>query len=215
MFDLKTELYQDSISRLPTKGQQIIGYQNETSIVVYQAYKKSIAAFAVATQTLGGPDFSYSRMSWIKPNFLWMMFRCGWAEKENQEAVLAITISKTFFTEISHNSVMSSFDAAFYHNHETWRNEMNEKPVRQQWDPDHDPYGNKLARRAIQLGLKGELLEKFGTQEIIRIEDITPFVKQQKKLLDNGQLASLEIPYETIFAIEDPVLSKKIGISAD
>ena len=72
---LKTELYPESIARLPKSGQQIIGYQNEDSIVVYQAYKKNIAEFAVKNQILGGPEFSYNRMSWIKPNFLWMMFR--------------------------------------------------------------------------------------------------------------------------------------------
>src|SRR5690349_9880256 len=103
MFGLKTELYQESIKRLPVSGQRIIAYQDETSIVVYQAYKKSIAEFAVANQCLGGAEFSYSRMSWIKPNFLWMMFRCGWAAKENQEAVLAIKVSKKFFVEILEN----------------------------------------------------------------------------------------------------------------
>ncbi|MFT5999906.1 MAG: hypothetical protein ACI81P_002365 [Neolewinella sp.] len=39
----------------------------------------------MAHQQLGGPAFSYQRMSWIKPNFLWMMYRCGWAKKQDQE----------------------------------------------------------------------------------------------------------------------------------
>jgi len=215
MFDLRTKLYHESVERLPTKGQQIFGYQDETSIVIYQAYKRSIAEFAVVNQTLGGPDFSYNRMSWIKPNFLWMMFRCGWAEKENQEAVLAITISKAFFIEILHNSVISFFNSDHYDNHDTWKNELNLKLVRLQWDPDHDPFGNKLSRRAIQLGLKGELLKKFGTDQIKSIKDITPFVRQQKKLLDSGQLDSLVIPYETVLEISDPVLTKRIGIRVD
>jgi len=215
MFDLRTELYPDSVERLPTKGQQIIGCQDETSIVVYQAYKKSIAEFAVATQTLGGPDFSYNRMSWIKPNFLWMMFRCGWAEKENQEAVLAITISKSFLVEVLHNSVISSFDADYYDNHDAWKHELNLKQGRLQWDPDHDPFGNKLSRRAIQLGIKGDLLEKFGTKEIKSIKDMTPFVKEQKNLLGSGELKSLMIPYETVFEIDDASLARKIGIRVD
>ena len=29
--------------------------------------------------------------------------------------------------------------------------------VRLQWDPDHDPEGGKCERRAIQLGLKGQV----------------------------------------------------------
>jgi hypothetical protein len=210
--DLETELYQESVKRLPSIGQQIIGYQNETSIVVYQAYKKSIAEFAVLNQILGGPEFSYNRMSWIKPNFLWMMFRCGWAEKENQDVVLAITISKTFFIEVLHNAAISSFSSGLHDNYEEWRRDLRLKQARLQWDPDHDPFGNKLPRRAIQLGLQGELLEKFGKSEIQNIKDITPFVRLQKNLLDSGQTQILTIPYETVFEISDPLLSNRIGI---
>ena len=51
----------------------------------------------------GGPLFSYSRMSWIKTNFLWMMYRSGWGSKVNQEMVLAVRISRNGFdTILSH-----------------------------------------------------------------------------------------------------------------
>jgi hypothetical protein len=91
MKPLHLENYQHSIEQLPTKGQQLIAHtfeaikedKEEEYIVFYQAYKPSIAKFAVENQFLGGADFSYNRMSWIKPNFLWMMYRCGWAAKEN------------------------------------------------------------------------------------------------------------------------------------
>lgn len=79
-----TELYNQSLQRLPKTGQHILGHQDEKLFVVYQAYKNSIADFAVKNQYLGGTDYSYTRMSWIKPNFLWMMYRCGWAEKETR-----------------------------------------------------------------------------------------------------------------------------------
>ena len=46
---------------------------------------------AVANQTfLKCKDYSTTRMTWIKPNFLWMMYRSGWAEKKGQENILAI-----------------------------------------------------------------------------------------------------------------------------
>lgn len=70
MFEFNTELYSQAQKRLPQTGQQIIGYQEEDTIIVYQAYRKTIADFAVANQYFGGPDYSYNRMSWIKPNFL-------------------------------------------------------------------------------------------------------------------------------------------------
>ncbi|WP_425365083.1 DUF4291 family protein [Eubacterium ruminantium] len=39
-----------------------------------------IANEAVAKGAFGS-HFSMNRMSWIKPSFLWMMYRCGWCGK--------------------------------------------------------------------------------------------------------------------------------------
>ena len=36
-------------------------------------------------------------MTWIKPSFLWMMYRCGWGLKEGQETVLAVEITREGF----------------------------------------------------------------------------------------------------------------------
>lgn len=209
---ISTELYNQSLQRLPKKGQHILGHQDEKLIVVYQAYKNSIADFAVKNQFLGGPDYSYSRMSWIKPNFLWMMYRCGWSEKENQERVLAFWVDKIDFESILKEAVLSSFNQKYYDNHDQWKNELNIKEVRLQWDPDHDPFGNKIERRAIQLGLKGNVLEKFGRHQIKKIEDITDFVKQQKQFVDNKQLDKLSVPIETIFKMADDKENARIGI---
>jgi len=67
---------------------------------VYQAYKPEIANFAVRNGFFGGAKFSFERMSWIKPNFLWMMYRSGWATKEGQENILAVKLKRSFFEEI-------------------------------------------------------------------------------------------------------------------
>lgn len=208
-----TEKYIESLLRLPENGQCILGHQSEELIVVYQAYKKSIADSSVENQCLGGAEFSYNRMSWIKPNFLWMMFRCGWAEKENQESVLALWITKTDFENILNQAVYSSFTSQHYDNHDLWRKELDSKEVRLQWDPDHDPLGNKLERRAIQLGLKGKVLENFGQQQIKKVEDITDFVREQKSHLDNNRLDELIVPIETVYQPSDKVLSDKLGIN--
>ena len=48
----------------------------------------------------GGDKFSFSRMSWIKTNFLWMMYRCGWTSKPGQEHVLAVRITHEGFNTI-------------------------------------------------------------------------------------------------------------------
>ena len=84
-------------------------YDNNT-IRVYQAYNAEIAEEALKLGTFGS-HFSLTRMTWIKPSFLWMMYRCGWAEKENQERVLAIDIKREAFDEIVRKSVLSSYKA--------------------------------------------------------------------------------------------------------
>ncbi len=211
--EIDIERYKESLTRLPEVGQHILAHQTQGLLVVYQAYKKSIADFAVKNQFLGGPDYSYSRMSWIKPNFLWMMYRCGWAEKENQERVLALWITRSDFEEILAKAVFSSFNKNYYGSHEHWRNHLQSGEVRLQWDPDHDPYGNKLQRRAIQLGLKEEALKTFGKDQIKRIEDITDFVKTQKQLLGNNGIEKLFIPVETVLKDFNPELRERIGIS--
>ena len=53
-------------------------------------------------------------MSWIKPNFLWMMYRCGWATKEGQEVVLALWLRRAGFNELLASAVPSSHDPHRY-----------------------------------------------------------------------------------------------------
>ena len=180
--NFQTQSYPEYQARLPENGRHILGYQDEETIWVYQAYKKSIADFAVRNQALGGPEFSYSRMSWIKPNFLWMMFRSGWASNENQESILALQILKTDFKSILGEGVFTSFNPFAYASHEAWQAQLAQKSVRLQWDPDHDPAGNPLSRRAIQLGLKDKVLEDFGKKQLLSVQDITDFVHEQKKI---------------------------------
>jgi hypothetical protein len=210
---IEIKKYQLAKELLPGEGQYVIGHQTDEEIVVYQAYKTSIAEYAVKHQLLGGSEYSYNRMSWIKPNFLWMMYRCGWAEKENQERVLALWIRKAVLEEILSNAVLSSFNPQYYADRETWERELENKEVRLQWDPDHDPYGQKMTRRAIQLGLKGSVLKDFGNNQISLIEDITGFVKEQKRHIDNGRLDLLEVPVEKVWDFKNEELKKRIGVT--
>ena len=229
-FNLYLESYLESQRVLPSIGQHIIGNTLQTLhhevedyttgilkafenqyIVVYQAYKKSIAEYSVKNQILGGSDFSYSRMSWIKPNFLWMMYRCGWAEKENQERVLAIWIKKEVLEDILRNATFTSYQPGFFSSENEWRKELENKKVRLQWDPDYNYNGEKLERRAIQLGLKDKVLEKFGKEQIECIMDITDFVKEQKEHIDGNRIDKLLIPKERIIQFDDEQLIKRIG----
>lgn len=210
--NLKLEAYTDQSDLLPKSGQQIIGQFNEQEIVVYQAFNSSIARDAVQMQAFGGPHYSFNRMSWIKPNFLWMMFRSGWASKANQERILAITITLEGFKRILSEAVHSSYKSKIYHTQDNWKASLAMSEIRLQWDPDHDPYGNKIERRAIQLGIKGALLKTLSDHWITSIEDITDYVKTEKAKLDAGGMDALTVPVERIFHIDDSDIEGSIGI---
>lgn len=74
--NLLTERYLDQLAHWPTEGQHILAQFDDETIVVYQAYNEAIGRYAIEHQRFGGA-YSFSRMSWIKPNFLWMMYRSG------------------------------------------------------------------------------------------------------------------------------------------
>ncbi len=65
----------------PRQGRHILSCFDTDAINVYQVDRPAIAQFALDHQRFGD-EFSYDRMSWIKPNFLWMMSRAGWARKQ-------------------------------------------------------------------------------------------------------------------------------------
>jgi hypothetical protein len=211
---MKVENYIQQKSRLPINGQNIIGKIENDTIIVYQAFNNSIADYAITNQCFGGNAYSFNRMSWIKPGFLWMMHRCGWSNKDQQERVLAITIPISILKNILNNAVFSSYKPALYKSIEDWKKALSNSDTRLQWDPDHDPFGTKQNRKAIQIGMKGETLKKFCTEWIVNIEDITEFVKSAYEKIKEKKVHLLELPYEEIVHLNDAALEKKIGINS-
>ena len=102
-------------------------------------------------------------MTWIKTNFCWMMFRCGWAKKKNQTDVLAIWLKKEAFELYLENARTKGTVRQF------------KGTVRSQWDPDHDPYGEPVYRRAVQLGLKN-VRSYIDGDDILDIQNVSEFV---------------------------------------
>lgn len=71
-------------SALTDTGRRLLAQFNDREVIVYQAYNPELGNWALEHGYFGG-GFSFQRTSWIKPNFTWMMHRCGWASKQNQE----------------------------------------------------------------------------------------------------------------------------------
>lgn len=195
---LETQLFREQLAIWPQSGRHILAQFDEESVIVYQAFNARIGEFAARHGEFGG-DFRATRMSWIKPNFLWMMFRSGWGTKPDQETTLAIRLKRNFWEEILARAVPSSFDAARFDSFESWQRAVENSDVRLQWDPDHAPNGAKLERRAVQLGLRGEMLRRYMRKELLGIEDISEFVKQQRAFVDESRIEELRTPRERIY----------------
>lgn len=192
------------------------------SIVVYQAYNRAIASSAIYHGHFEGSQFSFKRMTWIKPGFLWMMHRAGWGSKQNQEVILAIRLRRSYFDELLESAVSSSFDPNSFSCKEEWQYALRSSPVAVQWDPDHKPVtGEKQSYRVIQIGIQGELLRRgfgAGTTAIMQIDSVMPFVQGvlDDYLGGDGSGSSsaeheLSTPTESVYPVHHDV-AKKLGI---
>lgn len=177
---------------------QIRALYNDKAVRVYQAYNNIIADEVIKLGHFG-KSFKLERMTWIKPSFLWMMYRSGWATKVGQERILAIDIYRDKFDFILENAVSSNKGKLQLSENE-WKTKIKLSNIRYQWDPERDLFGNPLNYRSIQLGLRGEIVRDYITNYIINIEDITSKVEQIFKLRKSKDIDSI-IPDEIVYPV--------------
>ncbi len=210
---LAVEPYVLQAARWPASGRHILAQFDVESVVVYQAYRPEIGHFAAEHGYFGGA-FSLNRMSWIKPNFLWMMYRSGWGLKPGQEVVLAVRLRRYAFDLVLAQAVHSTYKSRIYTSHEEWSTLIASSTVRLQWDPDHDPAGASLSRRAVQLGLRGAAIVKYARDWIIDIEDISGFVRQQARFAQSpGSYDKLMTPREEVYPVNDVRTASRLDLS--
>jgi len=175
---------------------------DEEGIYFYQAYKDEIANYALEHQKFGGPCWG-DRMTWIKPSFAWMLYRCGYGRKHNQNRVLKIKLGHEVFRDI-----LKGCNLTIHLKHDGGKNKKNKKDEqnlekigqdkidsnkpepsfgRIQWDPERDLYSSEgktpyhqprkmLKTRAIQIGINGGLRELY-VENVISIEEVTDLAK--------------------------------------
>ena len=180
---------------------EIRALYSKDTIRVYQAYNKIIASEAVMKGTFGN-NFKMDRMTWIKPSFLWMLYRCGWAKQENQECVLAIDIPRNAFAYLVAIAVISTYQEEMYRSREEWKRLIHSSDIRLQWDPERDIHGNPLNYRSLQLGLRGEAVRKYVNEWIVDITDITSYVNELKCLISQKKDVSMLLPKEMVYQIK-------------
>ncbi|MFN7588865.1 MAG: DUF4291 domain-containing protein [Planctomycetota bacterium] len=207
---MELEPYLEQRRHWPQQGRAVLAHYDARAIVVYQAFKPQIADEAVQLGRFG-PSFSRSRMSWIKPNFLWMMFRCGWATKVDQERVLALWLPRTFFERIAAAAVPSTFDPTAWRDENAWKRAVMASTVRLQWDPDHGPGGTPQTRKAVQLGLRGAMLREYADRAILRVQDVTALVAAQREHA-KSPFTNLQTPRERVYVPSDPKALAALGL---
>ncbi|SCK19414.1 DUF4291 domain-containing protein [Streptomyces sp. WMMB 322] len=192
------------------------GRYNDSTITVYQAYPEAIAGRAVSAGTFV-PPFKRDRMTWIKPSYLWMMYRSGWAQKSGQERVLAIEITRQGLEWALSHSALSHFSPEVHSSREDWRAELSEMPVRVQWDPERSLDLTPLPGRAIQVGLSGEAVERYVDSWIVSMTDITALVHEVHSAVRAGQVAKANsmLPVESVYPLPESIRRRIGADSAD
>lgn len=188
-------------------------YTPET-VTVYQAYSAEIAVPALRAGHFV-PPFKVGRMTWIKPSFLWMAYRCGWATKKDQEYVLAIEITRAGFEWALAHSSLSHYEAGGVDaTLDEWERRKAISPVRIQWDPERDLDFKPLGYRSIQIGLGGESVGLYVNDWIVSITDVTSLMKEMALLVSEGKYkeAKERVPHEEVYALS-PDLKAILGTS--
>ncbi|MEH1057876.1 DUF4291 domain-containing protein [Micromonospora sp. CPCC 206171] len=164
---------------------QIRARFTDTTLTVYQAYPPEIAAAALAAGRFC-PPFRRGRMTWIKPSFRWMMYRCGWATKPGQERVLAVELTRAGFEWALERACPSSPDPARHADRAAWARELKRSDVRVQWDPERSLRLAPLSYRSLQLGLARAAADRYVDEWVVGLTDVTATAREIRALLDAG-----------------------------
>ncbi len=189
---------------------QIRAVYDTSTIRVYQAYSDAVANAALARGTFVSPPFKMDRMTWIKPSFLWMMYRAGWGLKDaGQTRILAIDISREGFEWALHNSCLSDADPGATAGQ--WSSIKASSPVRIQWDPERNLALHRLAYRSIQIGLSKQAVDLYVNQWIRGITDIGEQVREIHELVrrDKMDAAQALLPNERPYPLS-PELARHL-----
>lgn len=194
---------------------EIRAQQTADTLTVYQAYRSEIAEAATAAQTFVAP-FKRDRMTWVKPSFLWMMYRSGWGRKDGQEHVLAVEITRTGFEWALAHSSLSHFEPDAFATEADWREQKDASPVRVQWDPERSLRLEPLGWRSLQVGLGGEAVRRYVDEWIVGITDVSPLAHRVADLVAANDLPNARalLPNEEPYTLAQPI-ARRIGMRSD
>ncbi|MFB7644942.1 MULTISPECIES: DUF4291 domain-containing protein [unclassified Streptomyces] len=184
--------------------EQIRALHTESTVTVYQAYDPGLGLPAARDGRFPA-TWKRERMTWVKPSFLWMMYRSGWGMKEGQRTVLAVEIRRDGFDWAVEHACLSHYARELHGEPGDWKRELKRAPARVQWDPERDLHLRALPYRSLQLGLVGEAVRRYADEWIVGIRDVTPLAHRVHALVRDGQLdaARAMLPAERVYPAAD------------
>ena len=190
---------------MPAEHEIRADYDRET-LVVYQAYSPAIADAALKVQRFV-PPFSFHRMTWIKPSFLWLMHRSNWGQKSGQERVLGVRIKRAGWEKALSLATLTSFEPSVFQSPDAWREQFQNAPVHVQWDPERTLRGAGLPYGSIQVGLSRHVIREYVEEWIVGIEDLSPRVSKIYDLLHRGlaDKAKRHVPSERVYSVSSAI----------
>lgn len=193
-------------------SREVFADYDRDTIVVYQAYNDAIADAALAAGRFVAP-FSTTRMTWIKPSFLWLMARSNWATKSGQTRILAVRMSRTGWESALSEGVLTDPDPLVFPDADTWHAQFEVAPVHVQWDPERSLRGAKLEHRSIQVGIGRDRIQTFVDEWVVHIDDLSPRVRKMREAIRKGRRddASRHLPAEARYPMP-PGIAARLGM---
>ncbi|NJP66077.1 DUF4291 domain-containing protein [Streptomyces spiramenti] len=190
---------------------EIRALHTTTTVTLYQAYSPGIGGPAARDGRFPA-TWRRERMTWVKPSFLWMMYRSGWGGKQDQETVLAIEIDRAGLEWALRNAVLSHYTSTLHPGRPAWRRALRQAPARVQWDPERDLALRPLPHRSLQLGLAGEAAVRYADAWIVSISDVTPLAHRVRELVRIGDTTGAAglLPRETPLSLPAGTLDRLV-----
>ena len=183
-------------------GYEIRADYDRDTVTVYQAYPPAVADAALTAGRFV-PPFSFHRMTWIKPSFLWLMHRSNWGQKGGQERVLGVRMTRAGWERALSLAVLTSFVPGVFAGPDDWAERFAAAAVHVQWDPERTLRGAGLPHGSIQVGLSRHVIREYADEWVVRIDDYTPRVRKVYHLLQSGRAdqAKRHLPPERVYPV--------------
>lgn len=182
------------------------------TIVVYQAYSDAIADAALRAGRFV-PPFSFQRMTWIKPSYLWLMARSHWGTRANQTRILAVRLARSGWQTALSEGVLTAFEPRVHRTCDAWQAAFDTAPIHIQWDSERSFAGRPLNYQSLQVGISRQRIQDYVSHWVVEIRDLTGLTARIRSLRAAGQTirARALLPREVPFPVEAS-LARRLGM---